>query len=208
MTKIKLSILAVLFSVFGIAINAGAVPQTVNFSDYPDYIPSVYDMDSAASSWFYTNYGITFDHVYMYTDTRDTFDGLGLSVGWASEMYTNVTGFIYFADTTDYVGIDCWSQAYGGTYSVYNSANELLDSLVIGVESGIYTLTGTNISYMTFTGTGGYLNISTLSYDYDGTTDGVNRDTSPVPEPTTMLLFAAGIIGLTGIKRQKKVTNA
>ena len=188
---------------------ASAAPITPHFNDYPGYSPTQDDLDAAASAWFNTNYGITFDHMYMYTDSRDTFDGLGISNGWVSENYLpNTTGYVFFTDTTNFVGLD-WFTILNETvtFSVFNSANTLLDSFTVSTPgSGSNTLNGTGISYLTLNATGGFAAISTLSYDYDGVTDGVNNDTTQVPEPSTLLLLGSGLTGL-GLASWRKWTN-
>lgn len=188
---------------------ASAVPITPTFSDYPAYTPTQDDLDAAASTWFNANYGITFDHMYMYTDTRDTFDGIGIANGWVSENFQlNITGTVFFSDTTNFVGLEWISLDSGlATFSVFNSANLLLDTFVFnGQGSGNETLTGTGISYLTVNGQGGFVAISTLSYDYDGLTDGRNDDISQVPEPSTLLLLGTGFVGL-GLGSWRKWTN-
>ena len=187
---------------------ASAVPVTPQFNDYPGYTPTQDDLDAAASAWFNTNYGITFDHLYMYTDSRDTFDGLGIANGWVSENYmANITGTVFFTDTTNFVDID-WTNfnpsSYSAVYSVFNSSNVLLDTFTTtGLGNGSITLLGAGISYLTINGYGGFVGISTLSYDYDGVTDGTNNDTSKVPEPSTLLLLGSGLLGFGFFARKR-----
>lgn len=182
-----------------------AVPITPHFNDYPNYIPTQDDLDATASGWFYTHYGITFDHAYMYTDTRDTFDGLGISNGWVAENnIANITGTIFFADTTDFVTIDWISFYYPVVFSVYDGSNHLLESFSIaGSETGTTTLSHAGISKLTFTSTGGYGGISALAYDYDGLTDGRNDDTNTVPEPSSIVLVGVGLAGLVAWRKKR-----
>ncbi len=188
-------------------VSANAVPYTPAFDDYPGYVPTQDDVDAAANVFFASTYGITIDHMYMYTDGRDTFDGLGVANGFVSEISSWVTGTVNFIDTTNYVDVDwLWVNNVAPTFSVYNSSNVLLDTTtLISGSNGSFSLTGDDISYLTMTGTGGFIAISTLSYDYDGTTDGKNDDlNNPVPEPSTILLLGLGFIGLGAFRKKLK----
>jgi len=195
-----------LFLSLGIMGQANAVPITPKFNDYPDYTPPQDDLDATASAWFDVNYGITFDHMYMYTDTRDTWDGLGISNGWISENYVeNITGTVYFSDTTNFLTLDWFNiEPHEFTLSIFDSSDNLLDTHVTPT-SGSHTLTfnAANISRFTITGTGGFIGISSLAYDYDGTTDGINRDTTNVPEPSAFALMGLGLMGLGFARRRR-----
>lgn len=198
--------LATIFLFIVMVGTASAVTFTPHFDNYPAYVPSQDDLDAAASTWFNTNYGITFDHMYMYTDGRDTFDGLGIANGWVSENYlSNITGTIFFTDTTNFVTIDWWQvYTYPMTISIFNASNVLLGSFNPGGEGqGTTTLVGTGIARLELSGDGGFSAISGLSYNYDGTTDGTNNDTSRVPEPSTLLLLGSGLLGFGFFARKR-----
>ncbi len=192
---------------------AGAIPQTVNFTDYPDLPTTEYfqlDADTTAvNDWFYTNYGLTFSNVYLYGDPRDTVDGTGVANDTSGMPdYNGGTGYLYFADTTDYVTVDWFTiSAQDINVEVYNADDVLLDSFFQegsgSVMEGSSTLNGTGISYLRFFDGGGQVALSTISYDYDGYTDGTNDDVNQVPEPSTMLLLGIGLVGIVGPARKK-----
>lgn len=192
--------------------NAGAVPQTVDFSDWPGSPTSFgwVDVDTVgANTWFYDNYGLEFSNVYMYWDDRDPFDNIGIASDISSMAdYNGGTGYFYFADTTDYVTIDWTTISSEDIYlDVYDAANNVLDSFFAagsGTLAGTTTLTAPGISAMSFHDGGGQVGISTLSYDYDGVTDGRNDDVdSPIPEPATVALLGLGIACISYQKRRR-----
>jgi hypothetical protein len=192
--------------IFAWAANVHAVPYSPNFSDYGVVGPgnTQVNVDAAANSFFYTNYGITMDHMYLYYDNRDTFDGIGLSNGFKEENNApGTTGTINFSETTDYVTID-YLAILPTIFNAWDSNFNLVDSFTqSSYGTGTVTLSGIeNISYLTITADGGYGAISALNYNYDGTTDGHNDDLSPVPEPSTMILLGGGLFGVVFWRRK------
>ena len=178
--------------------SALAVPFEPTFSDYA-FSGSQYTVDAAANSFFSTNYGIAIDNAYLYKDGRDTFDGIGVSVGETHEIGTPQTATISFLDTTDFVSIDYWS-ILSTTYSAYDALNVLIDSFTVGSNQlGTYLFTApSRISYLTWSSLGGFGQITGLRYDYDGVTDGKNDDlpSTDVPAPSAIVMLGLALFGL------------
>jgi hypothetical protein len=193
------------FAIAVVSTQAAAVPFEPMFSDYA-FPGTQYTVDAPANAYFNANYGIQIDNSYLYKDSRDTFDGIGIANGEVSETGTPQSGRITFLDTTDFVGIDYLSIT-AGTYSAYSLAGALLDSFNTGsaTVNGSYLFNpGTLISYIEFSGNGGYNAISGLRYDYDGVTDGRNDDvTTSVSEPSALALFGLSLAGLGFVRRKK-----
>lgn len=190
-----------------ISMTANAVPFTPTFDDY-SFSGTRYTVDAPANAFFSASYGITIDNAYLYKDSRDTFDGIGISVGETSDLGTPQTGTVTFLDQTDYVELQYWG-IRATTYSAFDMFDNLIDTFSIGANTlGTYTFNASSdfISYVTWNSDGGFGQISGLSYDYDGTTDGINTDiTTSVPEPSMLALVGAGLFGLAYTRRRKAV---
>jgi len=183
-----------------------AVPLSVNFTDYPGAPApgnSIVDADTAAvNDWFNDNYGITFKDAYLYYDVRDTFDAIGV----ASDSGPT-TACVLFADGTDFVTVD-WVAVVGNPIYIdaYDINGNLLDSFFApgaGTSEGTTTLNGADIRKLTFHDSGGFVALSSLRYDYDGTTDGNNDDIPKAPDAGSSLgLLALSLIGLGSLRKR------
>lgn len=186
------------------AVNANAA-ITVNFTEV-----------DVGGSWAvnltnqFAAYGITFDHVYRYIDTRDPWKengpqnpsespptiGYGISNGWVLEAGT--LGTVLFTLPTPYVTIDWWDIDTNVVYvDAYDATDNLLDSFTgpanPGVDSGTTTLSGPGlISYMTLHDGGGYVSIANMTYE-------------PIPAPGAILLGGVGVCFVGWLRRRKSL---
>lgn len=206
--KKLLPTLVIVASTIAVSSQALAVTFTPKFSDYP-FPGTQFTVDAPANAFYTTNYGITIDNAYLYKDSRDTFDGIGIANGTVAEIGTPQAGRVNFLDTTDFVTID-YLAILATTYSAFNSGGTLLDSFSSpgGTANGTFSLAGGGnvISYLTFASTGGYGTVSSLTYNYDGITDGRNTDLPSVPLPASAWLLGSGLAGLVGLGRKAKAS--
>jgi hypothetical protein len=198
----KLRILTLAFASAALGLTAYAAPINAKFSDYPGAPVGIgaLDLDTvAANTWFNDHYGITFQNAYLYADSRDTFDGLGVANDSASPVAK-----IFFADGTNFVTVDWLTVNSQDIYlDAYDINNVLVDSFFHGAGSGTVTLHGTDIRSLVFHDGGGQVGLSSLSYDFDGTTDGTNTDIS-VPDSGATLGLLAGSLGLVAFFRRRR----
>lgn len=184
-----------------------AAPFEPKFSDY-SFPGSQYTVDAAANTYFTTNYGITVSNAYLYVDSRDTFDGIGVSAGTTANIgQPNQTGRISFLDTTDFVSVDFWS-ILPTVYSALDTSDNVIDTFTVGSDQlGTHVFSSaTRIGAIIWTSSGGYGQITGLKYDYDGTTDGRNTDLdngTAVPDSAgTSVLLVCGLGLLAAIRRR------
>jgi hypothetical protein len=202
--------LAGLAAVLAFAVPVTAATFTPTF-DTPSFTGTQFDVESdpAYNTFYAANFGIEVKNSYLYVDARDTLDGVGIANGWVADNFApNISGRINFLDTTDFAEVDYVSIRSGGSYSAFAAGGALIDSFSTGagVSQGTYRFEGGIISYITFTGIGGEVGVSGLTYNYDGTTDGVNTDignSTVVPLPASGVLLIAGLGGIVAMRRRK-----
>ena len=188
-----------------VSAQSSAATFTPSFSDYA-FPGSQFDVDAAANTYYSVNYGLSISNAYLYVDSRDTFDGIGIANGLVANVSVpNQVGRVDFLDQTDFVSLDVIA-ILDTTYSAFGTDGTLLSSrLISGNTNDSFTFDGLGslIAYVTFATDGGFGAISGLTYNYDGNTDGNNDDIGAVPVPAALPLMASAL-GLFGISRKYK----
>ncbi len=160
---------------------------TINFDNTE--VPGISNSDLVTNQW--NSFGLGISNAYWYSDSRDTFDQMGLSV--APVGATNIARVDLLGGvTTNSMDVQWWAITGTIYIDVYDAADNLLDSFSNGVGIGTTTLTGTGISYLTWREAGGFVQISGLSYDV-----------AAIPEPSTILLFGFGLLLLGAFGRRR-----
>ncbi len=173
-----------LFFVFALSVVISSQAQAIVINFNNTEVPTITNLAPVTTQW--NGFGIGVSNAYWYTDSRDPFDQMGLSV--FPIFSSNVARIDLLTGATNSINVD-WLTLTGTIFiDAYDAANNLLDSFS-GSGFGNVTLTGPNISYFTFHDTGGFIAISTLTY--------VTNPSTSVPEPPTILVIGLGLVALS-----------
>lgn len=194
MKRKLLTTLAVLAILFFSNVVVEAATITMNSGVLTDY-NTRYDFESIGNVTI-TGYdwGISTDKkaIWLFENNVAASTNNYLSVIAGQDVYIQ---FLYSDDNdgmakieTKLVGTSIWVDE--GTLPTHNGGNQY--ALLTGLSAGNYFLRITSLDQQN---NGEW---DDLHLDYYGTT------TTPVPEPTTMLLFGTGIAGLVGFVKRKK----
>ena len=138
----------------------------------------------------YAAYGLWVDNAYQYSDSRDTFDGEGISI------YAAPTATITFATVSPTVDFEYFViDGNRGSYEAFDSSWTSLGTLAVDASAGDVLGThsfGGGVKYLTFSGEAGYTQVSAVTF-------------APVPEPGTYALMLGGL-GIVGwMARRRKI---
>jgi hypothetical protein len=127
---------------------------------------------------------------------------LSVPSSFATAPVVTATGF----GVANYLGLWWGSMDDYNTFEFYNQGNKILtftglDVITQGAASGDQVSLGSN-HYVNFIGLPNFDEIRFSSTQYAFEVDNVAIGT--LPEPTTMLLFGLGLVGLAGVRRFKK----
>lgn len=140
--------------------------------------------------------GVLFSNAYYYVDSRDPFDGRGIANGDLEDVTapTQIGRIDFVGGTTNVFSFDWWTLFGALDVKAYDAGDNLLDSLLGVTGSGSNTLTGPAISYVTWNDGGGFVQLSTISYDLEAI---------PLPATLPLLAGAIGLCGLAAARRRR-----
>lgn len=166
--------------------------------------PAEVDLGQGAATGIYgnptnewTSFGIGISSAYLYNDNRDTFDNIGLSAVGDGGRITFLSTLSSL--TFDYVVLS----GNSARYAIYDTNGTFLDAISVSAANddvnGTHTFTVAGIASLLFAGTEGFVNVTTLYGD------GIGRDPgSDVPEPATMGILGAGLVGLAIARKRQR----
>lgn len=187
-SRILTSLFVTVFAGFTSVANAAV---TINFDSTE--CPACADATPVdGSDW--SAFGLTVSNASWYSDIRDTFDTMGLTITSAASP-----AVISLATVSTDVTFDYWViGGFSGTYEAFDSTHSSLGSLLVDA-TGRSDLLGT----FTFTG-------SVASLEWKGASSQISTMTVsavPIPEPETYAMLLAGL-GLLGFVARRSKQNA
>lgn len=133
----------------------------------------------------------------LWVSTNGTYDGLGIAlVG----NYSPTSILATFDPATTAISADIFNLSIDDYITVSVVEDSVVNTYSVHVDNPLYSFFGVTtdtgyIQSIQFTPSASYIGIDNFSYG--------NSGTAPVPEPATIVLLGAGLLGLAGASRKK-----